>query len=69
MFTVKGDYTTYKPTIAEWLERFEEPSVPLYVVIPSGRPDEAFKLPPLLSESDVLAGLCRARAMVTAASL
>jgi thiol:disulfide interchange protein DsbD len=69
VFTVKGDYTVYKPTIAQWLERFDEPSVPLYVVIPPGRPDEAFKLPPLISESDMRAALCRARSMVTAASL
>lgn len=68
VFPVKGDFTTYKPIIAEWLERFEEPSVPLYVVIPAGRPDEAFKLPPILSESDVHEGLCRARSLVTAAA-
>jgi len=66
---VKGDFTTHSDKIAAWLERFEEPSVPLYVVIPAGRPAEAFKLATLLSQSDVRDGLCRARRLVTAASL
>jgi len=68
VLTVKGDFTVHKPEIARWLERFEEPSVPLYVVIPPGRPAEAFKLPPLISEDDVRGGLCRAHKLVTSAS-
>lgn len=63
---VKGDFTQYKPEIAKWLEKYEEPSVPLYVVIPPGRPDEAFKLPTLLSESDVKSGLCDAYRLANA---
>ena len=66
---VKGDFTVHKPEIAKWLQRFEEPSVPLYVVIPAGRPNEAFKLPTLLSEGDVREGICRAHRLVTSASL
>lgn len=68
VMTVKGDFTVHKPEIAKWLERFEEPSVPLYVVIPPGRPAEAFKLPPLISEDDVRNGICRAHKLVTSAS-
>lgn len=65
---VKGDFTQYKPEIAKWLEKYEEPSVPLYVVIPPGRPDEAFKLPTLLSESDVKSGLCDAYRLANASN-
>lgn len=68
VMTIKGDFTVHKPAIAEWLQRFEEPSVPLYVVIPAGRPDEAFKLAPLISEADVRDGICRAHRLVTTAS-
>lgn len=63
---VKGDFTQYKPEIAKWLEKYEEPSVPLYVVIPPGRPGEAIKLPTLLSESDVKSGLCDAHRLTQA---
>jgi len=56
---VKGDFTIHKPEIAVWLQRFGQPSVPLYVVIPAGRPADAFALPTILSVNDVLAGLCR----------
>ncbi len=67
--TVKGDFTTHSDKIATWLQRFQEPSVPLYVVIPAGRPNEAFKLSNPLFESDLRAGLCRAHKLVTSASL
>lgn len=65
VYTVKGDFTTHKPEIATWLARFDEPSVPLYVVIPPGKPDKAFKLPSLLSESHVLSGVCDAQRQST----
>jgi thiol:disulfide interchange protein DsbD len=65
---VKADFTVHKPAIAEWLQRFGQPSVPLYVVIPAGRPEAAFALPTLLSVDDVLAGLCKGGAsLVTTA--
>ncbi len=58
---VKGDFTSHKPVIAEWLKRFNEPSVPLYVVLPAGRPEAAIKLPTFpLSTDDVLNGICTA---------
>lgn len=57
---VKADYSVEKPKITEWLARFRQPSVPLYVVIPAGNPAGAFALPTLLSTDDVLRGLCRA---------
>ncbi len=65
---IKGDFTQFKPEIAKWLEKYQEPSVPLYVVIPRGRPSEAFKLPTLLSEDDVKSGLCDAHRLVTQAA-
>ncbi len=65
---VKGDFTVHSDKIATWLQRFQEPSVPLYVVIPAGRPDEAFKLSNPLFESDLHAGICRAHRLVTSAS-
>ncbi len=62
---VKADFTVHKPAIAEWLKRFGQPSVPLYVVIPAGRPADAFALPTILSVDDVLAGLCKGGASTT----
>ena len=59
---VRGDFTIEKPAIATWLKRFNQPSVPLYVVIPAKRPEAAFALPTLLSTADVVSGLCRAGA-------
>lgn len=57
--SVKADFTVHKPAIAEWLTRFGQPSVPLYVVIPAGRPEDAFALSTILSIEDVVAGLCK----------
>ncbi len=65
VYTVKGDFTTHKPEIAKWLEKYNEPSVPLYVVIPPNRPEAAFKLPSLLSEDHVLSGVCDAQRLIT----
>jgi len=69
VLAVKGDFTVHNDKIASWLERFEEPSVPLYVVIPAGHPAEAFKLATLLSQDDVRNGICRAHRLTTEASL
>lgn len=69
VLAVKADYTLKNDKISAWLQRFDEPSVPLYVVIPPGRPAEAFKLTPLISEDDVRDGVCRAKKLVTSASL
>jgi len=60
VMAVKADFTVFKPEIAAWLEKFQEPSVPLYVVLPAGRPDDAIKLPTLLTQADVLAAVCTA---------
>lgn len=57
---VKADFTRHKPEIAAWLERFNEPSVPLYVMLPAGQPDRPIKLPTLLSSDDVIAAVCDA---------
>ncbi len=57
---VKADFTINKPQIGEWLERFDEPSVPLYVVLPAGKPDRPIKLPTLLSTQDVVNAVCEA---------
>lgn len=57
---VKADFTIAKPEISKWLEEFDEPSVPLYVVLPAGRPEAAIKLPTILSTADVVRGLCQA---------
>ncbi|MFO0747939.1 MAG: protein-disulfide reductase DsbD family protein [Myxococcota bacterium] len=59
---VKGDFTVHKETIAKWLARFNQPSVPLYVVIPAGHPEAAFALPTLVSTDDIVGGLCKAGA-------
>jgi len=57
---IRGDNTTRKASIMSWLEEFDEPEVPLYVILPAGRPDDAIKLPTVLTEDDVRRGLCEA---------
>ncbi|TNF26619.1 MAG: hypothetical protein EP329_20965 [Deltaproteobacteria bacterium] len=57
---VKADFTVHKPEIARWLKEFDEPSVPLYVVLPAGKPDGAIKLDTLLTTREVLRGICQA---------
>jgi len=57
---VKADFSVAKPEIARWLKEFNEPSVPLYVVLPAGKPDGAIKLDTLLTTDEVLRGVCQA---------
>jgi thiol:disulfide interchange protein DsbD len=54
---VKGDYTTHDATIAQWLQRYERVGVPLYVVLPGARPNDAIVLPELLTTGMVLDAL------------
>jgi thiol:disulfide interchange protein DsbD len=58
--TVKADYTNEDPKITEWLKRFRRPGVPMYVILPAGRPDSPILLPDLLTQRAVLEGLQRA---------
>ena len=57
---VKADFSVAKPEIARWLKEFGEPSVPLYLVLPAGKPEAAIKLDTLLTTGEVLRGVCQA---------
>ena len=57
---VKADFSVAKPEIARWLKEFGEPSVPLYLVLPAGKPEGAIKLDTLLTTGEVLRGVCQA---------
>ncbi|PKN58028.1 MAG: hypothetical protein CVU56_07745 [Deltaproteobacteria bacterium HGW-Deltaproteobacteria-14] len=57
---VKADFSVAKPEIARWLKEFGEPSVPLYLVLPAGKPEGAIKLDTLLTTNEVLRGVCQA---------
>ncbi|MFT7579579.1 MAG: thiol:disulfide interchange protein/DsbC/DsbD-like thiol-disulfide interchange protein [Myxococcota bacterium] len=67
---IQGDYTREDAEISKWLTRFQEPSVPLYVVLPAGNPDGAMKLPTFpLSSDDVIGAMCAARPDAATATL
>ncbi len=53
----EADYTNLDPEITEDLERYNRSGVPMYLVIPANRPDEAFLLGEFLTQSAVLKGL------------
>ncbi len=57
---LKADYTVKSDDIARLLERFNAPSVPLYVIYPAGKPDAPVVLPVLLTKQTVLAALAAA---------
>ncbi|MCB9729914.1 MAG: thioredoxin family protein [Deltaproteobacteria bacterium] len=57
---VRADYTKEDPRITHWLERFKRPGVPMYVILPAGRPHEPLLLPDVLTESSLLEGLIQA---------
>lgn len=58
--SVRADYTKEDPTITRWLERFKRPGVPMYLILPAGRPHEPVLLPDVLTESTLLEGLRKA---------
>ncbi len=53
---VRADYTNEDPEITKWLKRFHRAGVPMYVILPAGRPDDAVRLPDRLTTE----GLTRA---------
>ena len=55
-----ADFTTYSEDIARLLKQFDAPSVPLYVVYPAGKPENAVALPSLLTKQTVLDALAAA---------
>lgn len=59
--TMKADWTNRDPDITKLLARFQRSGVPLYVVFPSGRPNEPDPLPDgILTTDTVLKALDRA---------
>ena len=57
---VKADYTSEDEKITQWLRRFKRPGVPMYVILPAGKPDSPILLPDVLTKSSLLDGLDRA---------
>ncbi len=58
--TIKADWTTQDPDITKILNRFGRSGVPLYVVIPAGRPKERIVLPEVINQGLVLETLSKA---------
>lgn len=58
--TMQADWTTQDPDISKILNRFGRSGVPLYVVIPAGRPKEHIVLPEVISQKLVLDALDKA---------
>ncbi len=57
---VKADWTSEDDRITAWLQRFKRPGVPMYVILPAGRPQDPILLPELLTESSLVEGLRKA---------
>jgi suppressor for copper-sensitivity B len=55
--TLKADYTAYPPEIKQWLNKFGQDGVPLYVFIPAGQPGKTQRLSGALSQDGVLEAL------------
>ena len=55
--TVKADYTNEDEEITKWLKKYNRPGVPMYLIIPAGKPDGVITLPDLLTKSSILKGL------------
>ena len=55
--TVKADYTNEDEEITKWLKMYNRPGVPMYLIIPAGKPDGVITLPDLLTKSAILDGL------------
>ena len=56
---VQGDYTNEDEEITKWLKKYNRPGVPMYLIIPAGKPDGVITLPDLLTKSSILEGLKR----------
>jgi thiol:disulfide interchange protein len=59
---VKADYTNEDPRITTWLKRFNRPGVPMYLILPAGKPDDVIKLPDALTSGAMAEGLKKAGA-------
>jgi thiol:disulfide interchange protein len=57
--TVKADYTNEGEEITKWLKKYNRPGVPMYLLIPAGKPEGVITLPDLLTKSAILDGLKR----------
>jgi hypothetical protein len=55
--TLKADYTREDPEIKKWLDACAQDGVPLTLIFPRGRPDEAIPLRGLYTQSALLAQL------------
>lgn len=60
--TMQADWTTQDPDISKILNRFGRSGVPLYVVIPAGRPKDHIVLPEVINQKLVLDALDKAGA-------
>ena len=60
--TVKADYTNEDEEITKWLKKYKRPGVPMYLIVPAGKPDGVITLPDLLTQSSILEGLKRSGA-------
>ena len=55
--TVKADYTNEDDDITKWLKKYNRPGVPMYLIVPAGKPDAVIALPDVLTKSAILEGL------------
>ncbi|MEW6752865.1 MAG: thioredoxin family protein [Candidatus Latescibacterota bacterium] len=60
---VRADWTSRNPEITAALRAFGRSGVPLYVILPAGRPDAPLVLPEVITTGVVLDGLERAAAL------
>jgi thiol:disulfide interchange protein DsbD len=56
----KADFTSFDPEIQKDLEHFGRSGMPMYVVIPAGRPDNPILLDEVITSASVIAALEKA---------
>ena len=57
---VKADLTRKNPEISRWVEFYGRAAIPLYVILPSGKPDSPILLPEVITEDMLLDALRKA---------
>jgi len=57
---MKADFTKYDPAIKADLDRYNRAGVPMYLILPAGRPDEPILLDEILTKASVIENLKKA---------
>ncbi len=60
IYPIEADFTSYDPEMKKELAKYDKVGVPLNIILPAGKPDDAIVLPELLTTDIVLKALAKA---------